>query len=65
MSRIGKRPISIPSGVEVSLDGNTVRVKGPLGSMEKIIPMGMIVKKEGNTIIVDRPSDDKLYKSLH
>jgi large subunit ribosomal protein L6 len=65
MSRIGKRPISIPSGVEVNIEHNIIRVKGPLGNMERIIPDGMIVKKEGNTIIVERPNDDKLYKSLH
>jgi large subunit ribosomal protein L6 len=65
MSRIGKRPISIPSGVEVTIDSNVIRVKGPLGVIERAIPLEISVRKENNIIVVERPNDDKFYKSLH
>jgi large subunit ribosomal protein L6 len=65
MSRIGKRPISIPPGVEVNIMDNMIRVKGPLGVIERPIPFGISVRKETDTIVVERPNDDKFYKSLH
>lgn len=65
MSRIGRKPISVPAGVDVKIDGTTVTVKGPKGSLTKTFHHDMIIKQEGNEIIVERPSEDKLHKSLH
>lgn len=65
MSRIGRKPISVPAGVEVILDGNTITVKGPKGSLTKTFNSDMIIKLEGNEVIVDRPSEEKIHKSLH
>ena len=66
MSRIGLKPISVPAGVEVTIaDGNVVTVKGPKGTLTKTFHKDMIIKQEGAEIIVERPSEDKLHKSLH
>ena len=66
MSRIGKLPIDIPSGVEAEIgEGNLVKVKGPLGKMERRMHKSIILEKEDNKIIVKRPSDNKYHKSLH
>lgn len=65
MSRVGKKPITIPSGVEVTIDGNTVTVKGPKGTLTRQIHPDMTVKKEDNVLKVERPSDDRLHRALH
>ena len=66
MSRIGNKPISVPAGVEVSIaDGNVVTVKGPKGTLTKSFNKDMIIKSEGAEVKVERPSEDKLHKSLH
>ncbi len=65
MSRIGRKPIPVPQGVEVNIQGNVVSVKGPKGQLEKELHPEMIVKLEDNNVIVERPSDNKLHKSLH
>ena len=66
MSRIGKMPIAVPSGVDVkTTDDNKVTVKGPKGTLENTFDSDMIIRREGNFIIVERPSDDKRSKSLH
>ena len=66
MSRIGRMPITVPAGVTVSVaDGNVVTVKGPKGELTRAMRPEMIIKQEGNTITVERPSDDKLHRSLH
>lgn len=65
MSRIGKVPITIPSGVDVKIDGNKISVKGPKGSLERTLHTDMQVKIEDGQIVVDRPSDDKSHRSLH
>ena len=66
MSRIGRMPITVPAGVTVNVaDGNVVTVKGPKGELTKALRPEMIIKQEGNTITVERPSDDKLHRSLH
>ena len=65
MSRIGKKPVVIPAGVDVKIDGNIVTVKGPKGTLTKSFHKDMIIKQEGAEIIVERPSEDKLHKSLH
>jgi large subunit ribosomal protein L6 len=65
MSRIGRQPITVPSGVEVTIDGNTVRVKGPKGQLERTIHREMAVKRDGDTITIERPSDAPQHRSLH
>lgn len=65
MSRIGRAPIEIPAGVEVTCNGNVVTVKGPKGTLSHNVHPDMTVTVEGNTIHVTRPSDDKMHRSLH
>lgn len=65
MSRIGKAPISIPGNVEVKVDGNLVKVKGPKGELEQKIADGFEVKIENGTLEVKRPSDEKDAKAKH
>ena len=65
MSRIGKNPIPVPSGVTVTLDGNRVTVKGPKGELSRVIPADMKVSQENGTVTVNRPSDDPKHKALH
>lgn len=66
MSRIGKMPIAIPSGVDVKIDSdNMVVVKGKNGTLSSKFNKDMIIKSENGQIVVERPSDQKIYKSLH
>jgi large subunit ribosomal protein L6 len=66
MSRIGKMPIAIPAGVTVSVaENNKVTVKGPKGTLERVLPAEMEIKVEGAEITVSRPNDLKKMKSLH
>ncbi|MBP9996546.1 MAG: 50S ribosomal protein L6 [Lachnospiraceae bacterium] len=66
MSRIGRMPIAIPAGVTVSVaENNKVSVKGPKGTLERVLPSEMEIKVEGAEITVSRPNDLKKMKSLH
>ena len=65
MSRIGRAPITIPAGVEVKVDGSTVSVKGPKGTLTKTMHSNMTIAMEGNVITVTRPNDQKENRSLH
>lgn len=66
MSRIGRMPIAIPAGVTVELaENNKVTVKGPKGTLERVLPAEMILKKDGEEITVSRPNELKKMKSLH
>lgn len=65
MSRIGKLPISVPKGVTVTLDGNTVKVKGPKGELTHRLPAGISVEQANETLNVKRASDETNHKSLH
>ena len=66
MSRIGKAPISIPSGVTVTVSSsNLVSVKGPKGELSQQVDADIIVEQEDNTLLVKRPSDQKRHKALH
>ena len=65
MSRIGRKPIDVPSGVDVKISGNHITVKGPKGTLERDFHQDMSVALEGSEIIVSRPSEDKAHKSLH
>lgn len=66
MSRIGRMPIAVPAGVTVDIaENNKVTVKGPKGTLERVLPAEMDIKKDGDTIVVTRPNDLKKNKSLH
>jgi len=65
MSRIGRKPIAIPAGVEVKVDGATVTVKGKNGTLSQQISAEMTVTQEGQELLVTRPSDEKEHRSLH
>ncbi len=65
MSRIGNKPITIPAGVEVTVENNTITVKGPKGTLTKDFHKNMEVKVDGNVITVKRPDDEPLNRSLH
>ena len=66
MSRIGRMPIAIPAGVTVDIaENNKVTVKGPKGTLERVLPEEMEIKLEGAEIVVSRPNDLKKMKSLH
>ena len=66
MSRIGRMPIAVPAGVTVDIaENNQVTVKGPKGTLERVLPAEMDIKLEGAEIIVTRPNDLKKMKSLH
>ena len=66
MSRIGRLPVDIPAGVTVDIaEGNTVTVKGPLGTLMEHLPAEMDIKVENNQVIVTRPNDLKKMKSYH
>lgn len=66
MSRIGRMPIAIPAGVTVEIaENNQVTVKGPKGTITKVLPEAMTIKQEGTEIIVSRPNDLKEMKALH
>ena len=66
MSRIGRQPVVIPAGVTVTVaDGNVVTVKGPKGTLERVLAPEMDIKVENDTVVVTRPNDLKKMKSLH
>ena len=65
MSRIGKKPITVPAGVDVKLNGNDITVKGPKGTLNRTLHPEMKVEMNDGVITVTRPSDDKEHRSLH
>ena len=65
MSRIGNKPIAIPAGVDVKINGQEVTVKGPKGTLTNSFRKEISIKVEGNEVLVTRPNDDKLNRSLH
>ena len=65
MSRIGRRPIAVPAGVDVQIDGNTLRVKGPKGELTRTLHRDVIVRREDGEIRVERPSDQPEHRALH
>ena len=65
MSRIGRKPIVIPAGVDVKIDGSTVTVKGPKGTLSRTVHQNMNVAVDNGVINVTRPDDNKLNRSLH
>ncbi len=65
MSRIGRQPIAVPAGVDVKIDGSTVTVKGPKGTLTRTVHNNMKVEMADGAIVVTRPDDSNLNKSLH
>src|SRR5579862_5958746 len=65
MSRIGRMPIPVPSGVQVDLDGPEVRVTGPKGKLSYTVPDGISVRREESQLLVERESDQRQHRSLH
>lgn len=65
MSRIGKMPIPVPTGVEINIKGNAVTVKGPKGTLARELHPDMQIKLEDGTVLVERPSDGREHRSLH
>jgi large subunit ribosomal protein L6 len=65
MSRIGKQPIPLPTGVEVSIDPDVVRVSGPRGSLEERKPRDIVVEKNDGEVVVTRPTDRGEHRALH
>jgi len=65
MSRIGKQPIQVPSGVEVTINDHHVTVKGPRGTLEHDVPETITIAREGDDLVVTRPDDERENRSLH
>ncbi|MCS5684038.1 MAG: 50S ribosomal protein L6 [Acidimicrobiales bacterium] len=65
MSRVGKAPITVPSGVEVSIDGHRVVVSGPKGSLDLEVPGKITIRREDDTLLVERPNDERENRALH
>ncbi|SVA08125.1 uncharacterized protein METZ01_LOCUS60979 [marine metagenome] len=65
MSRVGKAPITVPSGVEVSIDDRRVVVSGPKGSLDLEVPGKITIRREDDTLLVERPNDERENRALH
>jgi large subunit ribosomal protein L6 len=65
MSRIGRLPIAVPSGVDVTIEGRRVTVKGPKGSLSRELHPDMSISREDDTLVVTRPTEQKTHKQLH
>ena len=65
MSRIGRLPIAVPSGVDVTIDGRNVTVKGPKGTLSRSLHPDITVSREDGTLVVTRPTEQKTHKQLH
>jgi len=65
MSRIGKSPIPVPSGVDVTIGDGHVTVKGPKGTLERDLPSVITVRQDGDALVVERPNDERQNRALH
>ncbi len=65
MSRIGKSPIIVPAGVDISLGEGTITVKGPKGQLARSVPEPISIRRDGDTLLVERPDDERVSRSLH
>ena len=65
MSRIGKAPVTVPSGVTVTINEQNVEVKGPKGTLAQVLPAPITVAQEGDELVVSRPDDHRKNRSLH
>jgi large subunit ribosomal protein L6 len=65
MSRIGRSPVPVPSGVDVTIDGSHVTVKGPKGTLERDLPEPITIRQEGDELVLERPDDQRQNRALH
>lgn len=65
MSRVGKAPIPVPSGVDVTVNGADVTVKGPKGTLSRTVPGAIAVRQDGDTLLVERPDDERKTRAMH
>ena len=65
MSRIGKAPITVPGGVDVTIAGSSVTVKGPKGTLSRDVPGSITIRKEDSSLLVERPDDERENRALH
>jgi large subunit ribosomal protein L6 len=65
MSRVGKAPINVPSGVDITIAGTQITVKGPKGTLTQDLPGDITVRQDGDTLLVERPDDTRTNRSLH
>jgi large subunit ribosomal protein L6 len=65
MSRVGKSPIPVPSGVDVAIEGAHISVKGPKGTLERDIPGVITIRQDGDTLLVERPDDERRNRAMH
>jgi large subunit ribosomal protein L6 len=65
MSRIGKAPVTVPSGVDITVDGTTITVKGPKGTLSRVIPGDITISQEDGVLNVARPDDERRNRALH
>jgi large subunit ribosomal protein L6 len=65
MSRIGRTPVPVPTGVEITVEGRELTVKGPKGTLERRLPGDISVRQEGAEVIVERPDDERENRALH
>ena len=65
MSRIGNAPITVPGGVDVTIDGDSVTVKGPKGSLSRVVPGTISVPREEGNLLVERPNDERQNRAMH
>jgi large subunit ribosomal protein L6 len=65
MSRIGNAPVAVPSGVEVSVSGRTITVKGPKGTLSRVIPGVIEVAQEEGSLTFSRPDDERENRAMH
>jgi len=65
MSRVGNKPIAVPPGVEVLIEGDEVMVKGPKGELRRSLPQDMTVSLQDSVVTVSRPTDSRIHRSLH
>jgi len=65
MSRIGKAPITVPAGVDIKVDGRTISVKGPKGTLERQTPGSITITQDGDTLVCERPNDENKTKAMH
>ena len=65
MSRVGKEPIVVPGGVEAKIEGSTVTIKGPKGTLSETFSRDMMISRENGSIKVERPTDERDHRALH
>ncbi len=65
MSRVGRAPIPVPSGVDVAIDGRDVTVKGPKGQLARTLPGEITIRRDGDELVVERPDDERENRAMH